>query len=184
MFLMVFGFFQGQYRAADDADIPSIRTISVRFVSVQNIPTSRIGIKYGLSCESSRAHKAGKLLADGAYDSKAEWNRYSGMGIEVVFNVRSGQLGEYDGSRNKGKSNGCAERGNQIKKIKSIGKDRWKLEVGYGRRWKAECTFSDLKRLFGDILRARKRESCIPETVWKANVLNIYKACRRQAIGA
>ncbi len=46
-------------------------------------------------------------------------------------------------------------------------------------RWKVECTFSDLKRLFGDILRARARWKDVEETFQKVRVLNIYKGCRR-----
>ncbi len=46
--------------------------------------------------------------------------------------------------------------GKQIRRIAEVGRDQRNLEVGYGRRWKVECTFSDLKRLFGDVMRARR----------------------------
>jgi hypothetical protein len=50
--------------------------------------------------------------------------------------------------------------------------------VGYNIRWKVECTFSDLKRLFGDVLRARTRLTDMAEVFQKVRVLNIYKAIR------
>ncbi len=58
------------------------------------------------------------------------------------------------------------------------GRDQWKLEVGYNMRWKVECTFSDLKRLFGDVLRARTRLTDMAEVFQKVSVLNIYKGIR------
>lgn len=129
----------------------------------------------------SSGHRVRKLLADAAYDSKAAWTKYSDLGMEVAINIRSSQLKKYgttDGHF-RGRSYGCMERGSQIKRIKKIGRDQWKLEIGYGMRWKVECTFSDLKRLFGDILRARARWNDVAETFQKVRVLNIYKNCRQ-----
>ena len=126
-------------------------------------------------------HRVRKLLADAAYDSKAAWKKYSDMGIEVAINIRSGQLGKYNETDGHytGRSYGCVERGKQVKRIRKVGRDQWKLEIGYGIRWKVECTFSDLKRLFGDILRARARWNDVAETFQKVRVLNIYKSCRQ-----
>lgn len=59
-------------------------------------------------------------------------------------------------------------------RILEVGMDQWKLEVGYGRRWKVERKFSDLKRLFGDILRARDRRNDVAEAFQEARLLNIY----------
>lgn len=64
------------------------------------------------------------------------------------------------------------------------GGDRWKEEVGYGKRWKVECTFSDIKRLFGDILRSRTRRSDAEETVAKVLLLNEYKGIRMSCRGS
>ena len=133
----------------------------------------------------SSGHRVRKLLADAAYDSKAAWRRYSDMGMDVAINIKSSQLGKFETKegRYSGRSYGCMERGSQIKRIKKVGRDQWKLEVGYGRRWKVECTFSDLKRLFGDILRARARWNDVAETFQKVRVLNIYKGCRQSVQG-
>jgi hypothetical protein len=70
------------------------------------------------------------------------------MGIDVAINIGSSQIGKFQPSSHyRGKSHGCMPQGKQIRRI---------AEVGYGRRWKVECTFSDLKRLFGDVMRARR----------------------------
>ena len=68
-----------------------------------------------------------------------------------------------------------------MKRILEVGKDQWKIETEYGMRWKVECTFSDLKRLFGEVLRARTRLTDVAETLQKVRVLNIYKDIRRCA---
>ena len=97
-------------------------------------------------------HRVGKLLADAAYDTKAAWSKYSAMGIEVAINIKTSQLGrDAPSGHYKGRSHGCMARGRQIRRIVEVGRDQWKQEMGYGRRWKVECTFSDLKRLFGDV---------------------------------
>ena len=69
-------------------------------------------------------------------------------------------------------------------RILKIGRDKWKKENGYGRRWKVECTFSDAKRLFGDILRSRTRQTDVEETVAKALLLNEYKGIRMRRQGS
>lgn len=133
----------------------------------------------------SSGHRVKKLLADAAYDSKAAWKKYSDMGIDVAINIRSSQLGKFETKEGRfsGRSYGCMERGSHIKRIRKVGRDQWKLEIGYGIRWKVECTFSDLKRLFGDILRARARWNDVAETFQKVRVLNIYKGCRQSVQG-
>ena len=62
-----------------------------------------------------------------------------------------------------------------MKRIMAVGRDQWKLEVGYNMMWKVECTFSDLKRLFGDVMRARMRLTDMAEVFQKVRVLNISR---------
>ena len=124
-------------------------------------------------------HKVGKVLADAAYDSKAIWNEYTARGIDVAININSSQLKknvpDYPG---RIRSHGSVTRGKEMARILKIGRDEWKREKGYGRRWKVECTFSDDKRLFGGTLSARKRETDVEETVMKVLLLNEYKRIR------
>ena len=127
----------------------------------------------------SAGHKVGKILADAAYDKKAYWNEYAARGIDVAINIRNSQLNknvpDFPG---RIRSHGCAARGREMARILKIGRDEWKKEKGYGRRWKVECTFSDAKRLFGDILRSRTRQTDVEETVAKVLLLNEYKGIR------
>ena len=128
----------------------------------------------------SAGHRVKKLLADAAYDSKAAWNKYSAKGIQVAINIKSSELGRDSPERSdRIKCKGSLPRRAAMIRIFETGRDQWKTEIGYGMRWKVECTFSDLKRLFGDILRARARWKDVEETFQKVRVLNIYKGCRR-----
>ena len=62
--------------------------------------------------------------------------------------------------------------------ILEVERDQWKSENGYNMRWKVECTFSDLKRMFLDILGARTRWTCVRETLNKVLAHNMYKNIR------
>lgn len=126
-----------------------------------------------------KGHDVGCLLADAAYDKKTIWTEYEDRGIRVAININSPQLGKCMPDRpSRIRAYGCMVRANHIKRIMSVGRDQWKLEVGYNIRWKVECTFSDLKRLFGDVLRARTRLTDMAEVFQKVRVMNIYKAIR------
>lgn len=127
-------------------------------------------------------HKVTGLLADAAYDSKINWKKYTKMGIKVCINIKSKNLTDYakPTGRLGIRSHGCVIRGNQIKRINKIGREEWKKENDYGRRWKVECTFSDLKRILGDILRSRTRWNSVLETSDKVSVHNLYKDIRKK----
>jgi IS5 family transposase len=131
-------------------------------------------------------HRVRRLLADAAYDSKANWRKYSEMGMKVCINLKSKYLGEYGKltGHNHVRSHGCMVRGEQIARIIDIGREEWKTEIGYSRRWKVECTFSDLKRMLGDILRSRTMRTNVLETFGKVTVHNEYKRIRRSFSGA
>ena len=126
-------------------------------------------------------HDVGKLLADAGYDSKENWRKYTDMGIKVCINIKSPQLGKFDpGTRYEARNHGCLPRGQQMRRILEIGRDEWKKENGYGMRWKVECTFSDLKRILTDILRAKTRRNCVQETLNMVSAHNMYKDIRVQ----
>ncbi|MDC7951247.1 transposase [Methanomassiliicoccaceae archaeon COG_1] len=127
----------------------------------------------------SAGHNVGKVLADAACDSRAIWNGYAAKGIEVAINIRNSQLKKnIPDHPGRIRSHGSMARGREMARIQRVGRDEWKREKGYGRRWKVECTFSDVKRLFGDTLRSRKQDSDVEETVAKVNLLNECKRIR------
>ncbi|MBE6525816.1 MAG: IS5 family transposase [Thermoplasmata archaeon] len=125
-------------------------------------------------------HDVGCLLADAGYDSKENWRTYSGMGIKVCFNIKSSQLNKKFAPTGKFevRAHGCLIRAKHMTRILEIGRDEWKKENGYPMRWKVECTFSDLKRILMDILRARTRWNCVQETLNMVSAHNLYKSIR------
>ena len=126
-------------------------------------------------------HDVGKLLADAGYDSKENWRKYTEMGMEVCINIKSMQLKkQMPTGNNHIRSHGCMPRGMQMNRILEIGRDEGKKEMGYGMRWKVECTFSDLKRILMDILRAKTRWNCVQETLNMVLAHNTYKNIRVQ----
>ena len=102
-------------------------------------------------------HDVACVLADAAYDKKVNWRRMSEMGIEFIANI-NGVFDPKKRGHGSGRFRGCVMRAKHVLRILEVGRERWKEEVGYSRRWRIEGTFSDLKRMFGDTLRARARE--------------------------
>lgn len=125
----------------------------------------------------SDGHRVEAVYADAAYDAKTNWNRMRELGIRFVANIR-GCLDKSKRSASSGKAKGCMERAKQIIFILRDGRDAWKKAVGYGRRWKVESTFSDMKRMFGDIIRARGPGAVANVLYWIIRAFNLYKECR------
>jgi transposase len=119
---------------------------------------------------SGAGHDVERIYADAAYDAKENWKlRY--RGIEFIANIRKDATGEF---------NGCAPRGLQALRRNEIGEEAWKIEVGYGRRWKVECTFSDFKRMLSETLRSRNRDTMAAELYWKVLTFDRYKKVRKE----
>ena len=122
-------------------------------------------------------HDVACVLADAAYDKKVNWNRMHGLGIEFIANIN----GVFDPTKRGfgcGRFRGCAVRAKHVLRILEVGREKWKEEVGYSRRWRVEGTFSDLKRMFGDTLRARARER-VAELIGRiVRCHNIFKSIR------
>jgi IS5 family transposase len=107
-----------------------------------------------------------KVLADAAYNDKDNWNLMRERGIEFIANLKKNSSRRF---------RGCSSRGLQVIRRMRIGEHAWKVEVGYGIRWKAECAFSDFKRLFGDMLTSRRPKWMAFEILWRIHAHNIYK---------
>lgn len=122
-------------------------------------------------------HDVRTVLADAAYDSKEYWNWMEELGIEFIANI-SGCLDPRKRSFGGYRKKGCWSRADHVKRILEVGREKWKEEVGYSRRWKIEAAFSDLKRKFGDTLRARGREQVANMIGWFVIVFNLFKGTR------
>ncbi len=59
-----------------------------------------------------------------------------------------------------------------ITNVKTLGRRRWKREVGYHRQARVENAFFRYKSMIGDRLHARSRGERVTETVVACNVLN------------
>ena len=123
-------------------------------------------------------HDVACVLADAAYDSKEYWNWMKAMKIGFIANINE-KLNQNRRGASTGRNRGCYIRAKHVRRIIEVGREQWKKEVGYSRRWKVEAAFSDLKRKFGDTLRARARESVADMIGWIVIVYNLFKKVRR-----
>ncbi len=125
----------------------------------------------------SDGHTVEAVYADAAYDAKTNWNRMRELGIRFIANIR-GCLDKSKRSAGSGKAKGSMERAKNVLIILKDGRKVWMESVGYGRRWKAESTFSDMKRMFGDTIRARGPGAVADVLYWIIRAFNLYKECR------
>jgi len=119
-------------------------------------------------------HEIGTIYADAAYDAKDNW-RLNYEGMVFIANLRNNASGRFGG---------CAPRGLQAIRREEIGVEAWKVEVGYGRRWKVECAFSDFKRLLSETLRSRNLDMMAAELYWKVLTFDQYKEVRKNLAGS
>ena len=83
----------------------------------------------------NRGRKPSKVMGDGAYDSRKNFNYLSGRGIEPVIKPR----------RNSStRSRGSPARAKVVREIKRDGYDSWRKK--HGQRWQVESVFSRFKR--------------------------------------
>lgn len=122
-------------------------------------------------------HDVARILADAAYDKKAYWSRMDELGIQFVANINC-TLDQSKRGATSGRFKGCSVRGKHLRRIMEVGREQWKEEVGYSERWRVEGTFSDLKRMFGDTLRARARERVAELIGWIVCCHNRFKTIR------
>lgn len=111
---------------------------------------------------SSRA-SVGKLIGDGAYDSKANFQMLHDRGIEPVIKVRSNSV----------ITGGCVPRNRSVREQLSDYK-RWKRKHSYGIRWMAESCFSSFKRTFGESIKSIKWKNIRSELLMKASIYNAF----------
>ena len=104
-----------------------------------------------------------KVIADGAYDSRANFHLASEMGVDPLIRVRK------NASRRAG---GCVSRKRAV--LEQLGNDGWRRERGFGCRWMVESAFSCLKRTFGEYVCAVKWENMVKELLLKASIYNLF----------
>jgi len=105
-----------------------------------------------------RDKKIKATYADGAYDSKENFNYLDSEGIEPIIKIRSNA---------STKARGSPARAKRVREVKEIGYERWKDKYKYGKRWIAEKFFSGVKRIFGESVRATSIEGMFQEVRMK-----------------
>jgi len=106
--------------------------------------------------------RVGTVLADGAYDSKANFNFLAGEGVIPATRVRKGSVPRGRGSRAR-----------KLAVIEQQAKPRsWSDIHQFGYRWRVEGAFSVIKRVFGEYVKAKKFVNMTKEMAMKASIYN------------
>lgn len=105
----------------------------------------------------------GRVIADGAYDSKANFRLLADRVIDPLIRVRKNA---------SGKAGGCMPR--KFAVVFQLGNPDWRRESGYGYRWMVESAFSSVKRVFGEYICAVKWPNIVKELVLKASIYNLF----------
>ncbi|MBI2185075.1 MAG: IS5 family transposase [Thaumarchaeota archaeon] len=108
-----------------------------------------------------------RVLGDGAYDSRANFNFLARNHIKAVIRVRRNSVP---------KSKGCQARKLAVIEQKAFKPKSWSRIHRFGYRWRAEGAFSSIKRIFGEYVSARKFANMAREMLMKASIYNGFMA--------
>jgi hypothetical protein len=106
-----------------------------------------------------------RVLGDGAYDSRANFNFLSNNDIKPVIRVRSNSVP---------KSVGCQARKNAVVEQQTFKPKAWSRIHRFGYRWRVEGVFSCIKRIFGEYVSARKFVNMVKEMLLKVSIYNTF----------
>ncbi len=115
--------------------------------------------------KSTENNKVERVLGDGAYDSRDNFNHLASKGIKPGIKIKQGYSTR---ARCKGRA-----RKKAILELEKHGYIGWRDKVGYGQRWMAETAFSSFKRTFGEYVRATKIENMANEMALKVYTYNM-----------
>ena len=108
-----------------------------------------------------------RVLADGAYDSKANFNFLAQRGIKPVIRIRKSSVP---------RSNGSYARKMAVIEQQAFRPKAWSRIHRFGYRWRVEGVFSCIKRIFGEYVTARKFVNMAKEMAMKASIYNGFIA--------
>jgi hypothetical protein len=101
--------------------------------------------------EAKKKARVKKVLGDSGYDSHENFEFLAASGIEAALKVRE------DSNPN------CGGEREEVVRAYLQDLSGWKERVGYGQRWVAEALFSGFKRLFGEVVSAKRSERMVKE---------------------
>ena len=146
-------------------DIRSKKVVSL-VVTSEEVHDSRMLKKLVMNTSENNGIK--RVLADGAYDSKTNFQYLADNDIDAAIRVKK---------NSSGKSHGCYPRKLAvIRQLSDFG--RWKRSVSYGHRWIVESVFSAIKRMFGEYVMARKFPNMVREMFLKVSMYNMFASMK------
>jgi len=129
-----------------------------------------------------RRINAGKVYADGAYDTGKIFNYCEERGIKPIIpvrinaskkhrTIRSGIVAEQFGMiKSPGKRENL-----YTKDYRKIQQSAWKKQMHYGKRWIAETAISAFKRTFGEYVFSKNSNMIRKEIETKVMIYNRYR---------
>ena len=124
--------------------------------------------------QASSKTDVSRVVADGAYDSRANFRYLHGQGIEQVIRVRKSS---------SMKAIGCMPR--KLVVCEQLGDyDGWRKRRRYGERWMAESAISSFKRTFGEHVTSVKWRYMVNELLLKASVYNAFMSLKASVYNA
>ena len=108
-----------------------------------------------------------RVLGDGAYDSKENFNFLSQRGIKPVIRVRRNSTP---------KSRGSMARKLAVVEQSKFKPKAWSRIHRFGYRWRVEGVFSCIKRTFGEYVSSKKYVNMAKEMLVKAFLYNTFIA--------
>ena len=120
-------------------------------------------VKHVLNGHHHHGEKVKSVLADGAYDSNANFKFLNDERIKPAIKVKRNSVV----STKNSKTRNC-EVWQQTKDFL-----KWKRKRRYGMRWMAESAFSSIKRTYGEYVSATKFQNMVKEMMLK---VYLYKS--------
>jgi len=109
--------------------------------------------------------KIKSVLADGAYDSNANFRYLEERKVKPGIKVRGNSV--------------VSNRNNRLRnKEVRLQKDdllKWKKKRKYGHRWMAETAFSSIKRMYGEYTSATRFQNMVKEMMIKVSLYNLFR---------
>lgn len=110
----------------------------------------------------------GQVSADGGYDRRTCYEAIAGRGAKAAIPPRRGaKIWQHGNSKQE-----RLARDENLRRIRRVGRAKWKRESGYHRRSLAETAMFRLKALFGTTLRARSETAQETEAMLRLVALN------------
>lgn len=110
-----------------------------------------------------------RVIADGAYDNKENFQYLFDNNIEAAIKVRKNSTYVTNLS-----SIVCCHPRKIVVLQQQKNFEKWKARVNYRSRWMAETIFSSLKRMFGEYVSAKKFPNMVKEMLLKASLYNMF----------